>query len=155
MAPNAKFRRLKHAPPLSSSQNMKDAAITVQSVVRMGMHRSRFVSMKASSVVLQCLARCSQAKARSAGLLKYRAATRLSAKWRGARQRRDFRTCVEAAVKIQARARCRTQKARFVVRLAEAKEEAKMEVRRYYEGKKGRGGAGRRATINQLSFSNN
>ena len=106
---------------------MKYAAIAVQSVGRMVVDRERFISMKSSSVIVQCLVRCRRSKRNLKDRRNYKASTAISSRWRAATQRRAFRTYVVASVAIQARARCRAQKARFLVQLAEAKEEAKME----------------------------
>jgi len=66
-------------------------------------------------------------------LRQYKASTVISKNFRSAKQLRRFRTYVKASIVIQARARCRAQKARYTVQLAEAKEEAKMEVRQSEE----------------------
>jgi myosin-5 len=111
----------------SKFKRLRQNAIVVQAEFRRKSARKRYTTMRQASIIIQCWTRVAYSKATLVDLKRNDRATMIQAHWRMSTTKNSFQRQRKAAIKIQACAKGARQRPLYRVALVEAIEEAKLE----------------------------
>ena len=106
---------------------LRQKAIVVQAEFRRNSTRNKFIKMRSAAIIVQCWTRVTFSKKTLVVLKRNHRATKIQAHWRMITATAAFKQKRKAAIKIQAIAKGARQRPLYRAALAEALEEAKLE----------------------------